>query len=145
MVNMESVFIAQKPDVIWEFLEDVRNDVVWRQGITKAEWTSKPPYGAGSTGEHTHKQVGRLKWVITQYEPGNSFEFKHIEGALAGSTAFFRVQPENGGSRVDFQATFTGPLKFRFMLIFMGGMMRKSMKTDLQTLKNHLEKESHHE
>jgi hypothetical protein len=30
---------------------DVANDVQWRNGIIKAEWTSQPPYGIGSTGE----------------------------------------------------------------------------------------------
>jgi len=41
---------------------DVSNDVYWRDGMTKAEWTSHPPYGIGSTGEHTHKDIGLMKW-----------------------------------------------------------------------------------
>ena len=119
---------------------DVSNDVYWRNGMTKAEWTSQPPYGKGSTGEHTHKDIGIMKWEVTQIENGSSFEFIHTEGGLKGSIAFFQVEAENKGSLVKAQMRMSGPLIMRIMIFFMGGTMRKSVRGDLQKLKELLEK-----
>ena len=58
MVINESISISRSPESIWSYWMDVANDVLWRDGIIKAIWTSKPPYGIGSTGEHMHKNMG---------------------------------------------------------------------------------------
>jgi len=120
---------------------DVSNDVQWRNGMTKAEWTSQPPYGLGSTGEHTHKDMGTMKWEITKIENGSSFEFIHTAGGLKGSIAFFQVEPENKGSRVNVQMRTSGPFLMRFMMIFMGSTMRKGVRGDLQKFKELMEKQ----
>ena len=120
---------------------DVTNDIQWRNGITKAEWTSQPPYGIGSTGEHTHKDTGALKWEISRFEDGRSFEFIHTAGGLKGSIAFFQVEPENNGSRVNVQIRLSGPFIMRFMMFFMACMMRNGVRGDLQKLKELLEKQ----
>ena len=120
---------------------DVTNDVQWRNGITKAEWTSRPPYGLGSTGEHTHKDMGAMNWEITRIEDGSSFEFIHTAGGLKGSIAIFQVEPENKGSRVNVQMRMSGPFIMRFMMFFMGSMMRKGVRGDLQKLKELMEKQ----
>ena len=136
----ESVFISNKPESIWDFWMNVSNDVQWRNGIIKAEWTSQPPYGNGSTGEHTHKNIGAMQWKVTKFEPGSSFEFIHTAGSLKGSTAYFQVVPENSGSRVNLHTRITGPFIIRFMMLFMGKMMRNGIRGDLQKLKSLLEK-----
>jgi len=140
MVLEESLSIAQKPELIWSYLMDVRNDVYWRNGITRAEWTSPPPYGVGSTGEHIHENMGALKWEVTSFEDGSSFEFIHAAGGLKGSIAFFQVTPENDGSRLQVRMKITGPFIMRFMMIFMGNMMRKGVQGDIQKLKELMEK-----
>lgn len=139
MLINESISISQVPESIWDYWMDVTNDVRWRNGITKAEWISHPPYGVGSTGQHTHKDMGILKWEVTRIEDGRSFEFIHTEGGLKGSIAFFRVEPENSGSRVKVQMRMSGPFIMRFMMIFMAGMMRRGVRGDLQKLKELME------
>ena len=119
---------------------DVTNDVQWRNGITKAEWTSKPPFGIGSTGEHIHKDMGALKWEISMFEDGRNFEFIHKAGGLKGSIAIFKVEPENKGSRVNVQMRMSGPIIMCIMIFFMGSTMRKGVRGDLQKLKELLEK-----
>ena len=118
---------------------DVSNDVHWRDGMIKAEWTSKPPHGIGSTGEHTHKKMGIMTWEMTRIEDGSSFEFIHTAGGLKGSIATFQLEPKNKGSRVNVQMRMSGPYVMRFMMIFMGGMMRKGVRGDLQKLKELME------
>ncbi|MGW8317174.1 MAG: SRPBCC family protein [Bacteroidales bacterium] len=139
MIINESIIISRDPGSIWNYWVDVTNDVHWRNGIIKAEWTSEPPYGTGSTGEHTHKDMGIMKWEVTRFEEGNSFEFIHTAGGLKGSIAFFEVEPQNSSSKVNVQMRFSGPFVMRIMILFMGGMMRRGVQGDLQKLKEILE------
>jgi len=74
----ESTSISQSSEKIWDFWMPVTTDVQWRDGITKAEWTSQPPYGIGSTGIHYHKDVGAMPWKVIRWEDGRYFEFVHI-------------------------------------------------------------------
>ena len=140
MVINESILISRKPESIWTYWMDVSNDVQWRDGMTKAEWISEPPYGIGSTGEHTHKDIGVMKWEVAQIEDGRSFEFIHKAGGLKGSIALFQVEAENNGSLIKVQMRMSGPIIMRIMIFFMGGTMRKSVRGDLQKLKEILEK-----
>ena len=140
MLINESISIARKPELIWEYWMDVTNDINWRSGITKAVWTSQPPYGLGSTGEHTHKDMGVMKWKVTSFHDGSSFEFIHTAGGLKGSIAIFNVESENKGSRVNVQMRMSGPIIMRVMMIFMGSIMRKGVREDLYKLKELLEK-----
>jgi Polyketide cyclase / dehydrase and lipid transport len=141
MVINESISISRKPESIWTYWLDISNDVNWRDGITKAEWTSHPPYGIGSKGEHTHKKMGLMSWEVTGFEDGSSFEFIHTVGGLRGSIAFFEVKPENNGSRINLQMTVSGPFIMRLMMLFMAGIMRKGVQGDLQKLKELMEKQ----
>ena len=141
MVINESISISRDPESIWGYWIDVANDVHWRDGIIKAEWTSKPPFGVGSTGEHTHKDMGIMKWEVTRFEDGSSFEFIHTAGGLKGSIAVFQVKPENNGSRVNVHMRISGPFIMRIMMVFMRGMMRKGVHGDLQKLKEIMEKQ----
>ena len=140
MIINETISISQKPELIWSYWMDVSNDVYWRNGITKAKWTSQSPYGIGSTGEHTHKDTGVMTWEVARIEDGSSFEFIHTAGALKGSIAFFQVGPENNGSRVKVQMRMSGPIIMRIMMFFMGNMMRKGVRDDMQKLKELMEK-----
>lgn len=141
MVINESISISRKPELIWDYWMDVSNDIHWRSGITKAMWTSQPPYGIGSTGEHTHKDMGVLSWEVTAINDGSSFEFVHTAGGLKGSVAIFNVEPEKNGSRVNVQMRVSGPFIIRFMMLFMAGFMRKGVRGDLEKLKELMEKE----
>ena len=120
---------------------NVSNDIHWRNGITKAVWTSEPPYGIGSTGEHTHKDMGVMNWEVTSFNDGSSFEFIHTAGGLKGSIAIFSVESENNGSRVNVQMRISGPLIMRIMMHFMAGIMRKGVRGDLYKLKELMEKQ----
>ena len=142
MLINESLSISQKPESIWGYWMDVTNDVQWRNGITKAKWTSRPPYGIGSTGEHIHEKMGAMIWEVTRFEDCRSFEFIHTAGGLKGSIAFFQVEPENKGSRVQVQMKMSGPIIMRFMIICMGRMMRIGVRGDLQKLKELMEKQN---
>lgn len=141
MLINESIFISRKPELVWDYWLDVTNDVHWRNGIIKAVWTSYPPYGIGSTGEHTDKNMGILYWEVTKFEDGKSFEFSHTAGGLKGSVGFFQVEPENDGSLIKVRMKIIGPFIMRLMLLFMGSMIRKNVRGDIEKLKELLEEQ----
>jgi hypothetical protein len=136
----ESISISKSPDEIWNFWIPVSTDVQWRDGITKAELTSQPPYGVGSTGIHYHKDLGPMPWTIIKWENGRHMEWVHKESRIKGSIASYHVEPENGGCRVTVHAKMVGPLFMRIIIVFIGGKMKKGVKADLQKLKVLMEK-----
>jgi hypothetical protein len=137
----ESIYISQSPQKIWHFWLLVYTDIQWREGFTKAEWTTPPPHGVGSSGIHYHEKLGATPWTILKWEDGNYFEFIHNqESKLKGSIASYIVEPENEGSRASLQANIVGPLLMRIIAPLMRGMMVKGLKNDLQRLKEIMEK-----
>lgn len=136
-----SISISQIPGKIWNFWTPVTTDVQWRDGIIKAEWTSDPPYGIGSTGLHYHEKYGAMPWTVTKIEDGRHIEWIHNqESILKGSVAFYHVDPENGGSRVSIYTNIKGSPLMRIIMIFMKGRMTESLKADLRRLKEIMEK-----
>lgn len=131
----ESISISSNPERIWDFWMPVATDVQWRDGITKAEWTSPPPFGPGSTGIHYHKDLGAMPWTITRWEDKRHTEWIHRDSRIRGSVASYHVEAENGGSRVTLYAYMTGPLVMRLLMIFMKSRIIKGVKDDLRKLK----------
>ena len=136
----ESISISKSPEKIWKFWMPVTTDVQWRDGITKAEWTSQPPYGKGSTGIHYHKDFGAMPWTIIRWEDGRHMEWVHRESRIKGSIASYHVEPENGHSHITIHSKMVGSLFMRIIMIFMRGKIIKSVKGDLQKLKSLMER-----
>jgi len=136
----ESVSISQSPEKIWDFWLQVTTDVQWREGMTKAEFTSQPPFGLGSTGTHYHKDLGALPWTIIRWENGRHMEWIFGECKMKDCVGSYHVEAENGGSRVSLHAKLVGPLFMRTMMALMKGKMTRGVKGDLQKLKEVIEK-----
>jgi len=136
----ESILISQSPETIWNFWMLVATDVQWRNGITKAEWTSQPPYGIGSTGIHYNKDFGALPWTIIRWEDGHHMEWVFGESKMKGSVGSYHIEPENGGSHVTIHAKVVLPFFMRIIMAFMGGKMKNVVKADLQKLKKLMKK-----
>ena len=136
-----SISISQNPDKIWDYWLPVTTDVQWRDGITKAELTSSPPNGVGSTGVHYHKALGPMPWTIIKWEDGRHMEWIFGDCKLKGFKGFYHVEPENDGSLVTMEQTQASlPFFMRFLMFFTQGIIKKSMKGDLQRLKSIMEK-----
>jgi uncharacterized membrane protein len=137
----ESISILQSPKKIWDFWMPVTTDVKWRDGITKAEWTSQPPYGIGSTGTHYLKDFGAIPWTIIKWDDGRHVEWVFGECKMKGSIGSYHVEPDNGGSRVTIHSKYKLPFLMRILMVFMGGKMKEVVKADLQKLKAIMERQ----
>jgi len=137
----DSISISQSPEKIWNFWALVTTDVQWRDGITKAELTSQPPYGVGSTGIHFHKDLGPMPWTIIKWEDGRHMEWVFEDSRMKGAIGFYRVEPENDGSRVTMQSKMALTFFMRIIMVIMRGIIKKSIKGDLHKLKAIMEKQ----
>lgn len=132
----ETIFISRRPEEIWDFWLPVSTDTQWRGGITKAELTSEPPFGVGSTGIHYSKDLGPMPWTIIRWEDGRHMEWVFGEcKVMEGAIGYYHVEAENNGSFVSMESTMEPPFFMRVIMFFMSGKIRKSMKGDLQRLK----------
>jgi len=132
MEIIESILLAQTPEKIWEYMMLVSTDVEWRTDYSKTEWTSKPPYGIGSTGVHHHKKMGAIPWKIIKWEEGKHMEWLIGDSRFAGSIGSYHVEAENGGSRVTVHSKMVVPFLMRAIMALLG---RKVVKADLRRLK----------
>jgi hypothetical protein len=128
----ESISISQDPKKIWDYLLLVSTDVQWRQGYTKTEWTSQPPYGVGSTGTHHHKDLGPIPWTIVKWEEGCHMEWKMGECKLKDSIGFYHLETEGKGTRITVYSNMVLPFFMKIIMAFVG---RKVVKGDLKKLK----------
>jgi len=135
----ESISISQIPEKIWAFWIQVTTDVQWRDGMTKAEFTSQPPYGIGTTGTHYHKDFGALPWTIIRWEDGRHMEWIFGESKMKDCIGSYHVEAESGGSRVSLSAKLVGPLIMRIIMALMKGRITRGVKGDLQKLKQIME------
>jgi len=138
MEIIESISIAQTPEIIWEYLLQVTTDVEWRIDYAKTEWTSKPPYGIGSTGVHHHKKIGSIPWTIIKWEEGRHMEWVMGESKFSGSVGYYHIEPENGSTRVTIHSKMELPFIMRIIMAVVG---RKVVKADLLRLKAIMEKQ----
>ena len=141
MIISESISISASHEKIWDFWLPVTTDAQWRNGITKAELTSQPPFGVGSTGVHYHKNLGPMPWTIIKWEDGRHMEWIFGECKIEGFIGFYHVEPEKSGCLVSMQQSQAElPFFMRIMMFFTRGIIRKSIKGDLQRLKEIMEK-----
>ena len=137
----KSISISSSPQKIWNFWMPVTTDTQRRDGIKKAEWVSEPPYGIGSKGIHYHEKYGAMPWTIIKFTDGQHIEWIHDrESILKGSTAYYHVDPEDGGSRVTLYVKIIGPLIMRILIVFIKGGMIKGLEGEMNKLKELMEK-----
>ncbi len=96
--------IAASPETVWSLVSDVTRMGEWSPEATGAAWktASGPSVGAKFTGKN---RIGRRSWStsceITECDPGRRFTFKVTSGPLGVATWSYRIEPTEGGCRVE--------------------------------------------
>ena len=139
-----SVFINRSQQDVFDFLSNPAIKPKWMPMLQSAAWTSSGEPGAGSTVMAMMKMGGKeteMRLEITQWDVPNRYGYKMLTvpfpmKAMAHS---FKLEPENGGTRVSQVGEFevVGILSFTSGL--MGTFATKMNGSELQTLKQLLE------
>jgi carbon monoxide dehydrogenase subunit G len=139
-----SVFINRSQQDVFDFLSDPAIKHKWMPMLESAAWTSSGEPGVGSTVRAIMKMAGKeteMQLEITQWDVPNRYGYKMLTvpfpmKAMAHS---FRLEPEDGGTRVSQVGEFEMVSILRFAAGLMGKMASKINQNELNTLKQLLE------
>ena len=124
---------------IWDFLNNVSNDSLWRERVTAGRWTSEPPHGVGSTGLNIVEGVGDWPWEITEWEEPHLISWVVTGGRFEGSHAGYRITSQDNGSRMTLHMSAKPGLLTKIFMLIMKGMIARQLGSDLEKLKTILE------
>ena len=133
-----SVSINCSQQDVFDFLSNAANFQRWMPQMQSAAWTSSGEPGVGTTGKGIMKMAGRemeLMLEITRWDaPGLlGFKIRNVPFPLEATEYVYRLEPEDGGTRL----TLDGEIEMVRFLRFAGGWMgRMYVKSNGQELNN---------
>ena len=139
-----SVFINRSQQDVFDFLSDPAIKHKWMPMLESAAWTSSGEPGVGSTVRAIMRMGGKeteMPIEITQWDVPNRYGYKMLTvpfpmKAMAHS---FRLEPENGGTRVSQVGEFETVSPLKFATGWIGTFATKMNGNELKTLKQLLE------
>jgi uncharacterized protein YndB with AHSA1/START domain len=139
-----SVFIKCSPHDVFDFLSNAANFQQWMPLMQSAAWTSSGEPGVGSTARGIMKMAGRemeLRVEVTRWDPPNRWGFKilNVQFPMKATDYVYRLEPEDGGTRVTLDVEFEMVGILRFAAGLMGRLYAKSNGNELNTAKQLLE------
>jgi uncharacterized protein YndB with AHSA1/START domain len=139
-----SVFINRSPQDVFDFLSDPAIKHKWMPMLESAAWTSSGEPGVGSTMGAIMKMAGKeteMQLEITQWDVPNRYGYKvlTVQFPLKAMAHTFRLEPEDGGTRVSQVGEFEMVSILRFAAGLMGKMASRMNQNELNTLKQLLE------
>jgi len=139
-----SVFINRSQQDVFDFLSNAANFQRWMPLMQSAAWTSSGEPGVGTTGRGIMKMAGRelkLLLEVTQWGEPNRLGFKILNNPfpLEATEYVYRLEPEEGGTRLTLDGEIEMVRFMRFAGGLMGKMYVKSNRNELNTAKQLLE------
>jgi uncharacterized protein YndB with AHSA1/START domain len=139
-----SVFINRSQQDVFDFLSDAANFQRWMPMMQSAAWTSSGEPGVGTTGRGIMKMAGReieLLLEITRWDAPNLLGFNILNNPfpLEALAYVYRLEPEDGSTRLTLDGEFEMVRFFRFAAGPMGKMYVNSNGKELNTAKQLLE------
>ena len=139
-----SVFINCSQQDVFDFLSNPAIKHKWMPMLESAAWTTSGEPGVGSTVRAMMKTAGKeteMRLEITQWDVPNRYGYKMLTvpfpmKAMAHS---FRLEPEDGGTRVSQVGEFEMVSLLRFAAGLMGKYASRMNQNELNTLKQLLE------
>jgi carbon monoxide dehydrogenase subunit G len=122
-----SVFINRSQQDVFDFLSNPANFERWMPLMQSAAWTSGGEPGVGTTGRGTMKMAGRemaLLLEVTRWDAPDRIGFKilNVQFPIEGTEYVYRLEPEDGGTRL----TLDGEFEMVGILRFAAGLMSKT-------------------
>ena len=138
------VFVNRSQMDVFNFLSNPAIKHKWMPILESAAWTSSGEPGVGSTVRAIMKMAGKeteMRLEITQWDVPNRYGYKilTVPFPMKAMAHSFRLEPEDGGTRVSQVGEFEMVSILRFAAGLMGKMASKINQNELNTLKQLLE------
>ena len=139
-----SVSINCSQQDVFDFLSNAANFQRWMPHMQSATWTSGDEPGVGTTGKGIMKMAERemeLMLEITRWDVPNRYGYKilTVPFPMKAMAHSFRLEPEDGGTRVSQVGEFEMVSILRFAAGLMGKIATKLNGSELKTLKQLLD------
>ena len=139
-----SVFINRSQQDVFDFLSNPAIKHQWMPMLESAAWTSSGEPGIGSTVRAIMKMAGKeteMQLEITQWDMPNRYGYKmlNVQFPMKAMAHSFRLEPEDGGTRVSQVGEFEMVITLRFAAGLMSKFATKLNGSELKTLKQLLE------
>lgn len=139
-----SVFLKRSQQDVFNFLCNPAYFHQWMPLMQSAAWISNGEPGVGATGRGIMKMAGRemeLLLEVTQWDPPERIGFKiiNVQFPVEATEYVYRLEPEEGGTRVTLDGEIELVRLLKFATGWMGKMYVKSNGKELNTAKQLLE------
>lgn len=142
-----TIEIAQPPEIVAEAFLDSDNAVYWTTDLVRFEVISAPPGYVGSVAHLHYKQNDReyvLVDVLHEMIPNEYFRSEVTGGGLKATVETW-LREKNGGTEVRIRWSGSGTnLIMRLLLPFLGGSIRRQMRSELELFKDLVETHGAH-
>ena len=135
-MNGTTVIARPVEDVI-AYVEDVTNDVYWRNGITGSGLRDVDIWTVGTVG---YSVVGgkEYEWRIVSYTPGESVDWELLNSPFKGMGGY-RFEPFEGGTRFSLVADVYPSGMYKLIGPLFVWIGRRRNQADVEKLRDILE------
>ncbi len=132
-----TTFINQPVDIVFAYLNDVTNDVHWRNGVDDSGLRSGETLGVGTIG---YTVVGDLEveWRVDGYDPGKSVDWTLLNGPFLGRGGY-RLEPVDSDTQFTLVANVEPSGVYRLLGPLFAWMGRRRNQADVEKLRDILE------
>ena len=132
-----TIFINRPVDIVFAYLNDVTNDVHWRNGVDDSGLRSGETLGVGTIG---YTVVGDLEveWRVEGYDPGKSVDWTLLNGPFLGRGGY-RLEPIDSGTQFTLVAEVEPSGVYRLLGSLFAWIGHRRNQADVEKLRDILE------
>ena len=132
------VQINRSPEVVFDYLADMRNEPKWLPGASDVRLTSGEPVDATSTFEGTYSRAGTVRCAIAEHERPHR---QTIHGDAKGMSFddAITLSEADGGTRLEAVMRTQPKGVFRLVAPMMGRIIDRQFQANWDNLKSVLE------
>jgi hypothetical protein len=137
-MEMNGMTVIGRPvDTVFAYVNNVSNDVNWRHGVDESGYRSGDSLNPGSIG---YTRVGdvEVEWEVLSSTPGESVDWKLLNGPFLGSGGY-RLVPVEGGTQFTLVADVEPSGVYKLLGPLFAWMGRRRNQADVEKLREILE------
>lgn len=132
-----TTLINRTVEAVFAYVNDVTNDVNWRNGVTDSGLRSGESLGVGAVGYTIAGNV-EVEWRVDSYVPGESVDWTLLNGPFLGRGGY-RLAPVEGGTQFTLVSDIEPSGAYKLLGPLFAWMGRRRNQADVEKLRNILE------
>jgi hypothetical protein len=137
-MEMNGTTVINRPvETVFAYVNDVSNDVHWRNRVTASGLRSGESLSPGVIG---YSRVGEedFEWRVVEYIPGESVDWELLNGPFKGSGGY-RLMPVDNGTQFTLVADVEPTGMYKLLGPLFAWMGRRRNQADVEKLRVILE------